>query len=196
MKIECEAKFFNIDIERLQKQLANLGALRIKGKQLLRRKIFDFPHNNEQKQWIRVRDEGDKITITLKKVLNDTIADGTYELEFGVDNFERACDFLVACGFIPRAYQENYRESWAYQGELITIDTWPGLAPFVEIEARDETMLRSIVKALDFDFQQAYFGTIDKLYERVYGIPAARFNQIKELTFDTVDNIINSLRLK
>lgn len=196
MKIEFEAKFFDVDIEQLRTKLSKCGALLTSEKKLLRRKIFDFSNKDIHKQWIRVRDEGNKINVTLKKVANPAKIDGTYELEFGVDNFDKTCDFLTACGIIPKAYQENYRESWIYQEGLITIDTWPGLAPFVEIEANNEEQVRFMSKLLDFDFDKAYFGTVDKIYERVLGIPADIFNQIGELTFDNFNEIIKSLKLE
>jgi adenylate cyclase class 2 len=196
MRIEFEAKFFDIDIHRLYQALSNHGAVLLHEKKLLRRRTFDFPHKTIDKQWVRVRDEGGSVTVTFKKVASPVTIDGTHELEFGVDSFEKACDFLMICGMIPRAYQVNYRESWTYQNGIVTIDTWPGLAPYVEIEADNEEQVRCLSTLLGFDFNKAYFGTVDKIYEQFLGIPADKFNQINELTFENIDEIVELFTLE
>lgn len=196
MITEFEAKFLNIDRDSLHKQLIKIGAIKTTEQKLMRRKIFDLPAATSTKQWVRVRDENNKITLTLKRVSDSTRIDGTQELEFSVDDFDKANEFLTLCGLIPQAYQENYRENWSYQEAIISIDTWPGLPAFLEIEARDECMVRSIAQELRLDFQKSYFGTVDMIYEQTLNIPAQIFNHIKELTFATISHTLNTLSLE
>lgn len=193
MITEFEAKFLNIDKDSLRTQLTNIGATKIAEQKLMRRKIFDLPSATSTKQWVRVRDEHNKITITLKQVSDSTKIGGTQELEFSVDDFDKANEFLTLCGLIPQAYQENYRENWSYREAILSIDTWPGLPAFLEIEARDELIVRSIAQDLKLNFQKSYFGTVDMLYEQTLNLPAHVFNHIKELTFATISHTLSTL---
>jgi adenylate cyclase class 2 len=183
MITEFEAKFLSIDVPQLYKKLTALSAHKVFDTTLLCRQTFDFASPRSTKKWVRVRKEGDKTTVILKIVSQATI-DGTKELEFAVDNFEKTCEFLTLCGLKPASYQENYRENWRYKDVVLSIDTWPGLQPFLEIEGSNEEAVRSAADQLDLDYTKAYFGTIDKLYEQELGIPAKIFNTIPRITFD------------
>jgi hypothetical protein len=66
----------------------------------------------------------------------------------------------------------------------VTIDTWPGLKPFVEIEGPDETIVKKVASELGFDFEKAVFGSIDLVYEKELGIPSATISRLPEITFD------------
>lgn len=194
MITEFEAKFLNINVDSLQKKLIQIGALQTNPKKLMRRKIFDLPFTTPHKQWVRVRDEGDKITITLKRILNTTKIDGMREVEFAVEKFDIACEFLTLCGLVPVSYQENYRENWNYNGAFLSIDTWPGLAPFLEIEGTDESTVRSVAQKLELDFNHSLFGPVDVVYEYILGIPADTFNTIGELTFESIAHVLAALK--
>jgi adenylate cyclase class 2 len=52
-----------------------------------------------------------------------------------------------------------------------TIDTWPGLEPFIEIEGPNKESVRNISEKLGFKFKHAVFGSIDLVYEKILGIP-------------------------
>ncbi len=149
----------------------------------MRRKTFDFsrvaPGSNK---WGRVREEADKITMSVKEVRGSGI-DGTYEVELTVNSFDKASALFEACSIPEKAFQENKREVWKHGGVIATIDTWPGLDPFVEIEADSEADVREAARKLGFDFSQAVFGSIDLIYERELGIPAAEFTRLPRITF-------------
>jgi adenylate cyclase class 2 len=195
MKIEFEAKFLAVDIPTIQNKLMLLGASKTLNRTLLCRQTFDFTSNQSVKKWVRVRKEGNLVTITLKIVSHATI-DGTQEIELIVNDFEKACELLLQCGLKPGSYQENYRENWQYQDIIFSIDTWPGLQPFLEIEGPNEHAIQSIVHSLGLDYSNAYFGTIDKLYEREFEIPASAFNTIAKLTFENAYHVLNPDTLK
>ena len=65
----------------------------------------------------------------------------------------------------------------------VTIDTWPGLNPFVEIEGANEKIVREISNELGFNFEEAVFGSIDLVYEKEIGIPAETIIRLPEITF-------------
>jgi adenylate cyclase class 2 len=183
MAKEIEAKFLQIDKDALRAKLHALGFQLINPEYLMRRKTFDcgliFPGRNK---WGRVRQEAGRVTMTLKEITGDGIND-THEIEVTVDDFERACEFLECAGMPAKAFQENRRELWRRAGVEVALDTWPGLEPFIEIEAPAETEVRAVSEELGFDFSQALFGSIDLVYEREIGIPAHQLTKMPEVTF-------------
>ncbi|WP_433499788.1 CYTH domain-containing protein [Sphaerimonospora sp. CA-214678] len=116
MKHEYEAKFLNVDVIDLQTRLTALGATQSSPRTLLTRKIFK---NDvlEKGQWIRLRDEGCRSTLTLKQVTDATTIDGTTEIETEVTDIHAMADILRRIGLREVRYQENYREEWRLGNE-------------------------------------------------------------------------------
>ena len=136
-----------------------------------------------QNKWARVRQEANKITMTVKDLRGTGIND-TYETELTVNDFDTAVDFLKSCGLREKAFQESLRETWERGGIEVVIDTWPGLDPFIEIEGPNEAKrVRAAATELGFDFSQAVFGSVGVIYEKELGIPAAIINNLPEITF-------------
>jgi len=183
MKNEIEATFLSINKDVMRDKLKSAGFKLKTPEYLMRRKTFDFsriaPGRNK---WGRVRQEADKVTMTVKEIRGSGIND-TYEVELVVNDFGAAVAFFEACGIPAKAYQENMREVWVRNGVEVTIDTWPGLNPFVEIEGENEKVVREISKELGFDFKKAVFGSIDLVYEKELGIPAQTIIWLPEITF-------------
>src|SRR3989338_11599511 len=144
MKNEIEAVFLSIDKDSMRAKLKGAAFQLRTLEYLMRRKTFDFsrvaPGRNK---WGRVRQESDKVTMTVKEIRGFGIND-TYEIELVVNNFETATAFFEACDIPAKAFQENMREVWVRDGVEATIDTWPGLNPFVEIEGTNEKVVREI----------------------------------------------------
>ncbi|MFA5743114.1 MAG: CYTH domain-containing protein [Candidatus Paceibacterota bacterium] len=69
MDIEIEAKFLGIDTEKLRDLLKKNGAALVHSECLMKRNNFDYPDARLEKigGWVRVRDEGDKITLSYKQ---------------------------------------------------------------------------------------------------------------------------------
>lgn len=100
-----------------------------------------------------------------------------------VNDFDTASAFFEACDIPPKAFQENKREVWSRHKVEVAIDTWPGLNPFMEIEAETEEVVREISEELGFNFEKAVFGGTDLVYEKELGIPAATIIKLPEITF-------------
>lgn len=183
MKNEIEATYLSIDKEATRKKLAMAGFKLITPEYMMRRKTFDFsrvaPGRNK---WGRVRQEADKITMTVKEVCGSGIND-TYEVETIVNDFDAAAAIFEACNIPSKSFQENKREVWSSDGVEVSIDTWPGLDPFIEIEAESEEMVRDVSHKLGFDFENAVFGSIDMVYEKELGIPTDIIIKLPEITF-------------
>lgn len=139
---EIEVKFLNVDPDKLENILKTVGAQRV-GEYFYRRRVFDYPDWRLDKKgaWIRLRDEGDRITLSYKERLEIKAHDGSAsdggmkEIEVEVEDFERAADLLLAIGFVEKFYQENKRIRWIKDKIEFDIDFWPMLNPYLEIEA-------------------------------------------------------------
>ena len=188
MEIEYEATFTNINKEDIREKLKRERTKLVKKEFLQKRVVFDLPKGSEiPGTWLRVRDEGDKITMSIKSVNGDKIS-GQKERQLIVDNFDEACKFLLNIGCIKSSYQENKRELWILDDVEITIDEWPFLEPFVEIEGKSEKEVKGVSKKLSFDYTKAKFCSIDTLYCDKYGIDKNFFNnKIPKIIFE-MDN--------
>ena len=183
MKKEIEATFLSVDKNSMRTKLKEARFELKTPEYVMRRKTFDFSHVAPgRNKWGRVRQESEKITMTVKEVRGSGIND-TYEVELTVNDFDTAAAFFEACDIPAKAFQENMREVWVRDGVEVTIDTWPGLNPFVEIEGTNEQIVREISNELGFDFEKAVFGSIDLVYEKELGIPAETIIRLPQITF-------------
>lgn len=168
MKHEYEATFLNIDVAALQNRLTELGAARSLPRTLLTRKIFESD-NLDDGQWVRLRDEGARSTLTLKQVTDAGSIEGTKEIETEVGDLHAMADILRRVGLREVRYQENYREEWQWGEVAFDFDTWPDLPTYVEIEGPDEASVRQAAAALGLDYAEARFGSVDEIYKSEAG---------------------------
>lgn len=184
MYTEYEATFPNIDKGVMREHLRAAGAILHRSEFLQARRVFDLPQGHEiPGGWVRLRDEGERITLSLKVISGQSI-EAQKELEVQVNNFQQTEELLCALGCRKRSYQENKRELWKMDGVDITIDTWPFLPPFVEIEGPSEQAVQEVCKRLDLSYEDALFCSIDKLYALQYNIsPDVITHEIPRLTF-------------
>lgn len=170
MDIEYEVTFPNINKDEVRNKLKGAGAKLIRPEFLQRRVVFHLPKGHEiPGGWLRVRDEGGKITMSLKVVVGNKI-ENQREVYLEIGDFAAAVSFLTSLSCKKKAYQESKREIWRLGGAEITIDEWPFLEPFVEIEAQSEKVVKLISKKLGFDYKQGVFDSVDYLYNKKYGV--------------------------
>jgi adenylate cyclase class 2 len=183
MDIEFEATFIDIDPEHIRERLRTSGANCLKPETLMRRVVF-FPPREGTGGWLRVRDEGDVITMSLKEVTGNKIEDQK-EIMLRIHDFTSGVKMLEALGSKKKAYQETKRETWLLNEVEITIDTWPGLKPFVEVEGKSEQSVKETSAILGLNYEQALFGSVDLVYQKQLGIPPEVINmQTPEITFE------------
>ncbi len=184
MDIEYEAKFLNVSKEDVRRRLADAGAKLTRPEYLQRRIPFNLPGSKRSKDaWLRVRDEGDKITMSLKSVDGDEI-ENQKEIQLAVSSFDDAVRLLNAIGCEQKSYQETKRELWTLDGVGVTIDEWPFLEPFVEVEGNSEAAVKNIAEKIGFNYEDAVFGAVGKLYKMKYGIHPDEVNHLPKIVFD------------
>jgi adenylate cyclase class 2 len=187
MPVEIEAKFLDVDHDILRARLKELGATLKQPNRLTKRLVLDFPDRrlHAKDGWVRLRDEGDKITLTYKQ-LNTRSLSGMQEVELVVDDFEQAKAFLQAIGLQPRSYQETKRESWVLDEAAIELDEWPWIHPFVEVEAGDEAAIWRTVERLGLDRAKAYYGSVEIAYQAEYDVTEEEIDNWDRVTFTSV----------
>jgi len=185
MNIEYEATFPNVNKDDVRRKLSEAGAKLIKKEFMQKRSVFRLPEGSQiNGGWLRVRDEGDRITMSLK-VVDGAEIHNQKETMLTVDSFEEAVKFLIGIGCKEKAYQETMRELWELDGVDITIDEWPFLEPFVEVEGGSEEIVKSVSEKIGFDYSQAKFCAVDVLYAEKYNFDVDVINnQTPQILFN------------
>ncbi len=187
MNTEVEAKFVDVDIEDIRTRLTQAGALCEQPMRDMRRALIEEEHHAAEHAFIRIRDEGDKVTLTYKQhaPMGTGKVDSARELETTVGDFDTTVAIFKAAGWHYTTYQESRRETWRLGEVEIVIDEWPWILPYIEIEAANETLVREAAAQLGFDWSDAKFGSVDLIYRRDFpGMTVRGVIDIKEVRFD------------
>lgn len=170
MKAELEVKFTDIDIADIRTRLQNCGASCMQPMRLMRRALIEEPQHAVDNSFIRIRDEGDKVTLTFKHrdETMPTKIDSVKEIEVEVSDFDKTVEIFSAAGWHYKTFQESKRETWQLDGAEVVIDEWPWLPPYIEIEAETEKEVRDAVDKLGLDWSNVEYGHIDAVYSKHY----------------------------
>jgi len=170
---EFEAKFYPVDKEEYRKKLISIGAKLIIPERKMIRIVADKRANPEMAKsgYIRIRDEGNVIRLSLKITaeIGGALSDQK-EIDVEVSDFEKTKEIFEAIGVIFNRRQETLREEWDYKESQITIDTWPGLDTYSEIEADSEEKVKEIADELGFDWEKKIISPAPEIYAKVYGM--------------------------
>lgn len=167
MNTEIEVKFLNIDHDEIRRKLTALGAQLDQPMRLMRRVVVHTPNMTKKNAFLRVRDEGHRVTVTYKQFDQDSI-DGTKEYEVIVSDFENAINIFSEAGLTYDTYQESKRENWRLGDVEIMLDEWPWLNPYIEIEGKSEEAVRRVSDQLNFRWNEALFGGVANAYKNQY----------------------------
>lgn len=181
---EIEVKFLNVDPVDLETKLREIGATKV-GTYSYRRRVFDYPDWRLDKaaSWLRLRDEGEKITLTFKQRLGVDAHDGTTndagmdEIEIEVNDFDHTADLLLRLGFVEKHYAENRRLRYEKDGVEFDIDTYPELAPYLEIEAPSWQQIDAAIGWLGLDPSAKKIFSTNQIYAQI-GINVADYTRL------------------
>ncbi|MEU4813325.1 CYTH domain-containing protein [Nocardia fluminea] len=176
MPIEHEAKILDIDPDTIDRHILDKGGHKL-GERFMRRYVYDITPGVDGK-WIRLRDNGNRTTLTVKEITSDAI-DGTHEVEVSVDDFAATNALLEMMGFSAKSYQETKRTSYTLDGAELELDTWPGIPPYLEIEAATKADVIRVAELLGYTEADLTGENTIKIYAR-HGID---LNTIRELRF-------------
>lgn len=177
MEQEFETQVLDIDAEKIAQKLRDLGAKETP-EVLQKRWVFDLPKRGDEGHWIRVRQIGQKTTITYK-IKSGTGVSDTQEIETEVADFEKIVKiFQTLDVWSGSYYQENKRHGFELNDIEFTLDTWPKIPTFLEIEAKNEDKLWEGLEMLGLVGKDAgHIGTV-KIYKK-YGIDLHSYKELK-----------------
>ncbi len=189
MDTEFEAKFYPVNKEKYREKLKSLSAKLVIPERKMLRIIADARGNPvlAKNTYIRVRDEGNLVRLSAKITADETgrLSDQK-EIDVEVSDFDKAKRILETCGIVFNRRQETFREEWEYGGAQITIDTWPGLDTYTEIEADSEEKVKEIVLQLGLDWDKRIVTAAAEIYAKVYGLDIDTvLNMISGITFES-----------
>lgn len=171
--IEFEAKFYPVDKNEYRKKLQQIGAKLLRSERKMNRVIADSRANSKipKNDYLRVRDEGHLVRLSYKTTAdNDGKLSDQKEVDVDVSDFDKTIKIIELLGINFNRTQETLREEWKYKGAEITIDTWPGLDTYSEIEAESEQVVKEIAAELGFDWDKKIITAAAEVYDRVYKI--------------------------
>lgn len=118
-------------------------------------------------KWIRLRQDGDQIELTLKYIYNTDAEyeiDQVKEVEILVNDFDTANKLVEEMGYYKRKLVEKKRISYIYNDLQVEIDEWPLLEPYVEIEGKNVDSIYNLAEKLGYSKEQAKVMNTEDVY--------------------------------
>jgi adenylate cyclase class 2 len=184
--LETEAKFYVRDMDKVKSRLEVLKARLIQDRVLETNIRFDLPGTplRAEGRVLRLRrDTSTKLTYKSASIKEQGVL-SREEVEFAVEDFEKAKRFLEALGYQKLVYYEKYRTTYALQPSegfmqshtveagkpsedfiLIMLDELP-YGSFVEIEGSGVDAIRVIASQLHLNWDTAIGTSYNALLER------------------------------
>lgn len=188
MDVEIEAKFLNVSHEVMRAKLRELGAVCEQPLRTMQRVILDFPNKSLYKNhaWARVRDEGDKVTITYKRDVEKSFG-SVEEIEVVADSYQQATKLMEALGLEVLSRQESKRETWHLGAVEVVLDEWPWIPPFIEIEGHAKQDVQQVAEQLGLSWEQAVFGSVTNAYRHHFPAmePGRDIGSIPKIAFNS-----------
>jgi adenylate cyclase, class 2 len=194
---EIEAKFYVQDLKKIEKHLQTLEARLIQPRIFETNIRFDLPDGSLRVEGrvLRLRqDTQARLTYKAAGKSEQGVIDRT-EIEFTVEDFEKAKQFLEALGYQRLFEYEKYRTTYALetgskllalhkeahesQSCHIMLDELP-YGNFVEIEGENIQVIHGVAEKLNLNQNAAIPGSYSALFERVRQNLKLSF---KDLTF-------------
>jgi adenylate cyclase class 2 len=165
---EIEAKFYLQDMNRIQARLRQLGARVIHDRTFEANLRFDLPDGGlgSEGRVLRLRRDSQS-RLTYKGASDDHHGIlSRVEIEFIVEDFEKAKLLLEALGYQTVFTYEKYRSTFALDGLHIMLDELP-FGNFIEIEGQDMESIRALAGRLDLVWDAAIPAGYHVLYTRL-----------------------------
>lgn len=171
---ETEVKFFVRNLKPIELRLLELKAQLIQPRVHEINYRFDFPNNelrNNQKV-LRLRKD-DQAHLTFKgasKEFQGVMS--REEIEFVVEDFDKAKQLLESLGFTPVVFYEKFRTTYELHETHIMLDELP-YGQFVEIESNDITAIKNVSNLLGLNWNAMVKAGYHALFDRVankYGL--------------------------
>lgn len=153
---ETEIKILEIDRNRLEKKLTEIGARRIFDGDIFA-VYYDDRQNSikKNKNTLRLRKEGDKAVLTFKSYVENAEAKVRGEKEVSVSDFDTMKAIIESAGFVPWLEMRKHRITYEASGVCFDIDKYLDeynyIPEFLEIEAGDSETVFKYAEILGFN---------------------------------------------
>jgi adenylate cyclase class 2 len=184
---ETEAKFYVRELNRIKSQLEKLNAHLIQERVLETNIRFDLPGASLRAKGrvLRLRrDTEARLTYKSGSIKEQGVL-SREEIEFVVEDFEKAKRFLEALGYQKLVYYEKYRTTYELNKTHIMLDELP-YGDFVEIEGETIDVIRMAAGQLNLNWKAAIGTSYSALFERVQ---RALKLSVQDLSFANFENI-------
>lgn len=165
---ETEAKFFVQDPERIRATLQDVNARLIQARVMEKNIRFDLPDSSLRagRRVLRLRYDTEARLTYKGENKNTRGVLSREEIEFVVEDFEKAKKFLEALGYQQIFYYEKYRTTYELDKTLIMLDELP-YGNFVEIEGESEETIRALAKKMNLNWDATIERSYSALFEHV-----------------------------
>ncbi len=183
---EIEVKFYVRRLAEIEPRLLGLGARLIQKRTFEVNLRFDTPQGKfkRERRILRLRRD-EAVRLTYKD--GSTMKDGAVirrEIEFAVDNFDSAKQFIEALGYEVVFMYEKYRTTYELDGAHIMLDELP-YGDFAEIEGEMD-LLKPIAKKLGLNWDAAIPASYAALFEHVC---ESRGFAFRDLSFENFEGM-------
>ena len=115
----------------------------------------------------------------IKEVIDNKKIDGTKELEIKVSDFNKTNLILNELGYNFRNYQENLRTIYLIDNVEISIDTWPLIPTYMEIEGKNNEDVLEVLNKINPDKDKITTLDVESIYKTIYGIDVMKIKELK-----------------
>jgi len=163
---EIEAKYYVRDLENIEICLQELGAHLIQPRVLETNIRFDLPDASLRSEGrvLRLRQDTEtRLTYKSPSIRAQGVSNRT-EIEFVVEDFDKAKLFLEALGYRKLLQYDKYRTTYSFTNNHIMLDELP-YGNFVEIEGKDIAAIHAISDKLKLSINNSIPASYSALFE-------------------------------
>lgn len=181
---ETEAKFYVLNLAEIEIRVQDLGARLIQSRVLEMNTRFDLPDASlrSESRVLRLRRDTEARLTYKSASTNKQGALSRTEIEFIVEDFETAKQFLEALGYQSIFYYEKYRTTYELNGVLIMLDELP-YGNFVEIEGETIEAIQRTSDTLKLNWNAAIGTSYFALFGRARKILNLSFQDLSFKNF-------------
>jgi adenylate cyclase, class 2 len=147
MAREIELRIIDINKKEAAKRLKSLGAKHVAFRNFKRLEVR-LINTPKLKRWLRLRSDGKTTRFTMKENRAGK-HENVHEYELSVDDF-KTMGLIIQEVFSKnkKAYVESERDEYVLEGTEVTLNKWPKIPPFMEIEGRSKEKINDVYKKL------------------------------------------------
>lgn len=165
---ETEAKFYVQDLKKIESRLQAMEPHLIQARVLETNLRFDLPDARLRSEGrvLRLRQDTEARLTYKSASINEQGVLSRREIEFTVEDFEKARQFIEALGYQKLIYYEKYRTTYDLDNCHVMLDELP-YGNFVEIEGETVESIQAVANKLNLNWNTATATSYHALFEHI-----------------------------